>query len=98
MEDWDGELCGKCWGIHPNQDNTYSFLYRHEKSLLIKGIAGFVVIAALFTNCTHNAITRPQPTSPGTKTEETVACLSKYIRGDTVDKREIEEAYRKCPP
>ncbi len=71
---------------------------RHEKSLLVKGIAGFVVIAALFTNCTYNAITRPQSTSSGTKTEETVACLSKYIRGDTVDKREIEEAYRKCAP
>ena len=71
---------------------------RHEKSLLVKGIAGFIVVAALFSNCTYNAITRPQSTSSGAKTEAIEVCLKKYIRGDTVEKQEIEEAYKKCAP
>lgn len=71
---------------------------KHEKTLLFQGIAGFIVIAALFGSCTYNAITRPQSTSSGASTEAIEACLKKYIRGDTVEKHEIEEAYRKCAP
>jgi len=67
---------------------------RHEKILLFQGIVGFIVIAALFSSCIHNAINRPEPTSSD-RTEE---CLRKYIRGDTVEKHELEEAYRNCAP
>lgn len=71
---------------------------RHEKTQLFQGIAGFVIIAALFGSCSYNAITRPKSTSSGTDAAAIEACLRKYIRGDTVEKREIEEAYRKCAP
>ena len=71
---------------------------RHERTLLFQGIAGFIVIAALFGSCTYNAITRPQSTSSGVSAEAIEVCLRKYIRGDTVEKHEIEEAHRRCAP
>lgn len=71
---------------------------RHEKTLLFQGIAGFIVIAALFGSCTYNAITRPESTSSDVSAESIEDCLRKYIRGDTVEKHEIEEAHRKCAP
>ncbi|WP_416673543.1 hypothetical protein [Egbenema bharatensis] len=71
---------------------------RYKKTLIFQGIAGFIVIAALFGSCTYNTITRPQSTSSGTSAEAIEVCLRKYIRGDTVEKHEIEEAYRKCAP
>ena len=71
---------------------------RHEKTLLFQGIAGLVVIAALFGSCTYNASIRPASTSSGVSAEAIEACLKRYIRGDTVEKHEIEEAYRKCAP
>jgi hypothetical protein len=71
---------------------------RHEKILIFQGVAGFIVIAALFGSCTYNAITRPASTSSGVSAEAIEVCLKKYIRGDTVEKHEIEEAHRKCAP
>jgi hypothetical protein len=71
---------------------------RHEKTLIFQGVAGFIVIAALFGSCTYNAITRPASTSSGVSAEAIEVCLKKYIRGDTVEKHEIEEAHRKCAP
>jgi hypothetical protein len=69
---------------------------RHEKTLLFQGIAGFTIIAALFGSCTINAITRPESTSSGAGAEAIEVCLRRYIRGNTVEKNEIEEAHRKC--
>jgi hypothetical protein len=70
---------------------------RHEKALHFQVIVGFILIIGLFGSCTYNAITNPASTTPLTKAE-IEACLRKYVRGDTVEKREIEEAYRKCTP
>jgi|GEM_PF-2409226 len=67
---------------------------RHEKTLLFKAIAGSIVIALYLVN----VITRPASTSPGVSAEAIEVCLKKYIRGDTVEKHEIEEAGRKCAP
>ncbi|MBD2328964.1 hypothetical protein [Alkalinema sp. FACHB-956] len=71
---------------------------KHEKKLLFQGIAGFIVIVALVGSCTYNAITQPKSTNSGANAEEIEKCLKKYIQGDTVEKHEIEEAYRKCSP
>lgn len=40
MEDWDGELCVKCWGIHPNQDDTYSFYIGMKNHYLLRELPG----------------------------------------------------------
>lgn len=71
---------------------------RHEKTLPFQEIAGFVVIAALFGSCTYNAITQPESTSSDVSAEAIEVCLRQYIRGDTVEKHEIEEANGKCAP
>lgn len=68
---------------------------KHEKTLIFKGIAGFIVMAILFGSCTYNAI---KSSSSGAGSESIESCLRKYIRGNTVERHEIEEAYRKCSP
>jgi hypothetical protein len=64
----------------------------HEKIVIFKTIAGFIIMAALFGSYTYNAITRPQSANSGAGAESIEVCLRRYIRGDTVEKHEIEEA------
>ncbi|EKU96703.1 hypothetical protein Lepto7375DRAFT_0571 [Leptolyngbya sp. PCC 7375] len=64
---------------------------KHEKTQIYQAIGGFIVIALLFAQCAYNAATSPESAS-----FDTEACVRRYVQGDTVEKHEIEEAYRNC--
>lgn len=71
---------------------------KHEKVLLFQGIIGFIMAAALFGSCVYRSATDTESVNTNVGSEAIEACLRRYIKGDTVEAHEIEEAYSRCAP
>jgi hypothetical protein len=71
---------------------------KYEKRLVLPGIIGFLAIIALFGSCVYRSVTNVESSNTGVDAEAIEACLRKYIKGDTVEAHEIEEAHSRCAP